>query len=47
LDDPLWQLLNARGKTDCKSISEPVCKAVPERYLGKHDERLMAMLASR
>lgn len=44
LDDAIWNVLHARARTDRTTISELVREAVRERYLGKHDERLKAML---
>ncbi len=44
LGHAIWNLLHARARTDRTTISELVREAIRERYLGKHGERLKAML---
>jgi Ribbon-helix-helix protein, copG family len=43
LDDQLWGALHARAKGEKTTISELVRQAVRERYLGDHEQRMIAM----
>ena len=43
LDDPLWNALHARARTQKTTISELVRQAARERYLGGRDEQRKAM----
>jgi Ribbon-helix-helix protein, copG family len=43
LDDPLWNALHARARTQKTTVSQLVRDAVRERYLGKRDEQMKAM----
>ena len=45
LDDPLWNALHARARSQHTTVSALVREAVRERYLGKTDERRKAMQA--
>jgi hypothetical protein len=43
LDDQLWGALHARARSEKTTISELVRQAVRERYLGDHEQRMIAM----
>ena len=46
LDDDLWNALHTRARTAGTTMSELVREAIRERYLGKLDERKIAMQAA-
>jgi predicted DNA-binding ribbon-helix-helix protein len=43
LDDPLWEALHARARSEKTTISELVRQAARERYLGSQETRMAAM----
>jgi hypothetical protein len=43
LDDPLWNALHARARSQKTTISELVRVAARDRYLGRRDEQRKAM----
>jgi hypothetical protein len=45
LDDDLWRALHARARQEATTISDLVRQAARERYLGKVEERRVAMQA--
>ena len=43
LDDPLWDALHARARSEKTTISALVRQAARERYLGSQEARMAAM----
>jgi predicted DNA-binding ribbon-helix-helix protein len=43
LDDPLWEALHARARSEKTTISELVRQAARQRYLGSQEARMAAM----